>query len=86
MSRALSSLIHDPVFSNSNPPEIPHTSQLATARWPWGSGQSLDARKDPGYDVRIEAFNLFASGAGKTDTVVTHYDLAFRFAVASAEH
>jgi hypothetical protein len=79
-------LIHDPVFSNSNPPEIPCTSQLATPRWPWGPGQGLDARKDSAYDVRIEEFNLFASGAGKTDTVFTHSGSAFRFAVASVEH
>ena len=83
---AVEDLIHDPVFSNSNPPEIPRTSQLATARWPWVAAQGLDARKDPGYDVGIEAFDLFARGAGKTDTVFTHSASAFRFAVASAEH
>jgi hypothetical protein len=82
---AVEDLIHNPVFSNSNPPEIPRTSQLATARWPWVPGQGLDARKDPGYDVGIEAFDLFASGAGKTDAIFTHSASAFRFAVASAE-
>jgi hypothetical protein len=82
---AVEDLVHNPVFSNSNPPEVPLTSQLATARWPWVPGQGLDARKDLGYDVRLEAFNLFASGAGKTDAVFTHSDSAFRFAGACAE-
>jgi hypothetical protein len=49
-------------------------------------GQGLDPQEDPGYEVRIEALHLFASGAGKTDNVFTHSASVFRFAANAAEH
>ena len=79
-------LVYDPVFSNSDSPEIPRPPQLATARWTWVPGQGLDPWKDPGYEVRIEALQLFASGAGKTHNVFTHSVSICRFAAAAAGH
>ena len=84
--RIVKDLVYDPVFSHADSPEIPCPPQLATARRPWVPGQGLDPWEDPGYEVRIEALHLFASGAGKTDNVFTHSASIFRFAAAAAEH
>ena len=84
--RIVKDLVYDPVLSNADSPEIPRPPQLATAPRPWVPGQGLDSREDPGYEVRIEALHLFASGVGKTDNVFTHSASVFRFAPTAAEH
>jgi hypothetical protein len=82
---AVKDFVYDSVFSDSDPPEIPRPPQLATARWPWGSGQGLDPREEAGYELRLETLNLPASGSGKTDNVFTHSVSVFRFSEAAAE-
>jgi hypothetical protein len=84
--RIVEDLVHDPVFSNADSPEVPSPTQFATARWTRVSGQRFDLREDPGYEVRVEALQLLTSGANKPDNVFTHSVSVFRFAAAAAEH
>ena len=84
--RIVEDLVYDPVFSNPDSPEIPCPSQLATACRPWVPGQGVDPWEDPGHEGSIEALQLFASGAGKTDNVLTHSVSICQFAAAAAEH
>jgi hypothetical protein len=84
--RVVKDLVDDPVFSNADSPQIPRPSQLAAACRPRITGEGLDPWEDPGYEVRIEALELFASGAGKTNNVFTHSVSVFRFAAAAAGH
>ena len=84
--RIVKDRVYDPVFSHADSPEIPCPPQLAAARRPRIPGEGLDPREDPGYEVRIEALELFASGAGKTDNVFTHSASIFRLPEAAAGH
>ena len=83
--RIVKDLVYDSVFSDADSPEIPRPAQLPTAGRPWISRQGLDMWEDSGYEVRLEALQLFASGAGKTDNVFTHSVSTSHFAAAAAE-
>jgi hypothetical protein len=83
--RIVKDLVYDPICTHSDSPEIPRPAQLPTAGRPWISGQGLDTWEDSGYEMRLEALQLFASGAGKTDNVFTQSVSTSHFAAGAAE-
>jgi hypothetical protein len=85
-SRIVKDLVHDPVFSNADSPEVPRSQQFTTARRAWIPGQRLNPRENPRYEARIQALELFPGGPGKTDNVFTHSVLACGYAAVAAAH